>query len=127
VEEIPVDLKQFIFTYIDTVDDLRALLMLRAQPEVDWSVEHASLKLYQPLGVASAVLAKLTARGFLTSQSSPKLSYRYGPASADLANMVDRVVELDRTRPVTLINLIYNRTKDSLQAFSDAFRLRKED
>jgi hypothetical protein len=35
--------------------------------------------------------------------------YRYQPANAEIARLISAVAELDRTRPVTLIRLIYQK------------------
>lgn len=40
--------------------------------------------------------------------------------------MVARLLQIYRQRPVSMIKLVYKRAKDSLRAFADAFRFRKE-
>ena len=51
---------------------------------------------------------------------------RHGPVPA-LADLVVRLLQLYKERPVTLIKMVYARAKDPLRTFADAFRLRKEE
>jgi hypothetical protein len=44
-----------------------------------------------------------------------------------LQELVDRLLQLYRERPVTMIKMVYERAKDPLRKFADAFRLRKEE
>jgi hypothetical protein len=109
---IPDELKLFIFTCFETVVQLRILLLLQASPERAWSATSVSATLSLRTDVARSDLNVLRQQGLLTVSDNANDQYRYQPASADLAQMVRAVVELDRTRPVTLIKLIYSRPKN---------------
>ncbi|GAB4193453.1 MAG: hypothetical protein OHK0022_08350 [Roseiflexaceae bacterium] len=126
MEAIPEELKQFVFASFETIDQLRVLLLLHASPERDWLPLAVSTRLYLQPEVARTCLDALRQRGFLQAEGTTDPRYRYQPANAQLATLVDAVVELDRTRPVTLINLVYARPKGPLQSFADAFKFRKE-
>ena len=119
-----MDLQQFILRHVETVDHLRCLLLLRASGHREWNVTEVTAKLYlQPKQVMS-VLGSLEAAGLIAAQG-PKGGYHYQPRNEELANLVEELATLDRERPVTLIKLIYSRP-DTLEAFADAFRLRKD-
>jgi hypothetical protein len=119
-----VNLKQFITTHLKTVDHLRCLLHLKSTPRTEWDVGDLSLKLYLTPAAAAAVLAELEAIGLVVGREEPP-RYRYQPCNPELSQLVEGLAEMDRTQPVTLINLIYTRPKDA-EAFADAFNLRKE-
>ena len=125
MSNIPDDVRFFIRANIESVDQLRILLFLRNHPEQEWNVLNVSAKLYLRPELATAELAKLEARGLLSSSEEPK-RYSYNPRSPELEEMVKKLAQLDQERPVTLIKLIYSLSKD-VQAFADAFRLRKDD
>jgi hypothetical protein len=125
LDNIQNEIRSFIKANIESVDQLRILLFLRNSPEQEWNVLGVSVKLYLRPEVATAELAKLEARGFLISRGEPKY-YRYKPQSPYLEDMVKELARLDREHPVTLIKLIYSMSKD-IQAFADAFKLRKDD
>ncbi|HEX3890692.1 MAG TPA: hypothetical protein VHX90_07565 [Verrucomicrobiae bacterium] len=120
-----MNLEEFIRTQIESVDDLRALLMFHASPQVEWDTMVTAVKLYIQPDAAAAVLARLAAKGFLVASGGPN-HYRFQPQSQELSQLVRELAELDRQRPVTLINMIYARRED-LQAFADAFKIKKED
>lgn len=82
-----------------------------------------SSRLYLEPKRAAAVLVSLESSGVLREVDS---EYQYHPRSPDLAKVVEELEALDRERPVTLIKLIYSRP-DTLEAFADAFKLRRDD
>ncbi|HVM48169.1 MAG TPA: hypothetical protein VMU04_09080 [Candidatus Acidoferrum sp.] len=118
-------LNQFILAHLGTVDHLRVLLHLMGTPRTEWDVLDVAAKLYLPPPSATAVLAELEAGGLAVVSGQPP-RYRYQPRTPEMAGLVDKLAEMDRTQPVTLINMIYARPKD-IQAFADAFKLRKEE
>lgn len=118
-----MDLEQFITTHITSVDELRALLLLQASAVIAWDAVEAGGKLYLPAPTVEPILAGLVTKGLLVADEAGK--YRYQPASPELGQLVAQLAEMDRVRPVTLINLIYTRSH-RLQAFSDAFKLKRD-
>jgi hypothetical protein len=125
-DEIPDQIRQFIAEHFNSVEQLEALLLLRADPGRDWDAVQLSQALYTQPVAAAMRLADLKARGFLTVAESSPPRYRYQPANPDLGSRIDLLAEVYRERRVTVITLIYSRPIDPAQAFADAFRLRKE-
>ena len=119
-----MNLKQFITTHLKTVDHLRCLLHLKSTPRTEWDVVDLSLKLYLTPSAAGAVLAQLEGSGLVVAREEPP-RYRYQPSNPELSQLVEELADMDRTQPVSLINLIYALPKDT-HAFADAFKLRKE-
>lgn len=60
------------------------------------------------------------------SQTPGGLCSQYGPQSSELEQQLRRLLDLYRQRPVTMMRLVYERPPDSLRAFSDAFRFRRD-
>lgn len=118
-----MDLDQFIATYIHSVDELRALLLLQAEPAFAGDASEIGGRLRLPLPVIEAALANLATRALLAR--NPEGKFHYHPATAGLADLVAQLAEMDRVQPVTLINRIYARSSP-LQAFADAFRLKRD-
>jgi hypothetical protein len=115
---------EFIQTQIESVDQLRALLLLKADPKMEWDALTVAVKLYLKPEAAIVVLDALTAKGLLVRNGDPP-HYRFEPKTPELASLIEQLAGLDRERPVTLLNMIYERPQ-ALQAFADAFRLKKE-
>ena len=118
-----MDLQQFILKHVESVDHLRTLLLLRSDVRQPLTAMDVSARLYLEPKRAAAVLGALEAAGVAQEREG---RYRYEPASRELGKMVDELERLDRERPVTLIKLIYSRP-DTLEAFADAFKLRREE
>jgi hypothetical protein len=83
------------------------------------------------LGVDSELtarrLADLVNSALAVKEGPPGLErYRYQPSGLPLRQAVEQLVEAYRTRPVSLIRVVYERPPESAQRFADAFRLRKE-
>ena len=62
---IPGDLRDFILRHIDSVAQLEALLLLRANPNEGWDIEQTAARLYVEQGEVAEALARLCADGLL--------------------------------------------------------------
>ena len=120
-----MNLEEFIRTRIESVDELRALLLCQGRSQADWDALEIAQKLYLQPPKTASVLAGLETKGLLVSAGEPP-RYCVQPQSAELAGLIEQLAEMDRVRPVTLINLIYDRPRD-IQAFADAFKLNKKE
>jgi hypothetical protein len=119
-----LNIEEFIGTQIESLDELRAVLLFHSQPGVARDADEAAGKLYIPPAAATRVLDSLVKRGILAVQGEPR-RYTYQPASKDLERLIAELASLDREKPVTLIKMVYSKPKD-IQAFADAFKIRKE-
>jgi DNA-binding transcriptional ArsR family regulator len=127
VGALPDEVKQFIEGNIDSVEQLEILRVLGEDRSREWAASDlARVSQARPEAVG-AHLSALQGRGLLVVVArGTDLFCRHGPATPELEAMVSRLLQVYRERPVTMINLIYDRAKDSLRSFADAFRLRKE-
>jgi hypothetical protein len=107
MEPITDELLHFIRATFETLDHLRILLLLQASPERAWHAAAISSYLHVQLDIVQKSLDMLSQKGCITLSDESGLRYRYQPASLEIASQVRAVAELDRTRPVTLIKLIY--------------------
>ena len=103
-----LSLEEFIETQIESVDDLRALVLFFHTPETERTADEAGGKLYLTPAVAETVLTRLAGKGWLAVSGKPA-RYRFQPPAPELARLIEQVVELDRERPVTLIKMIYEK------------------
>lgn len=115
----------FINAFIESIDQLRVLLVLARQPERAWSVGEVCSATALPVTTAMAQLQRLVAIGLIVANPDPAATFKYGPRAAEFEQMVQELIQLDDQRPVTLIRLVYARKSGSAQAFADAFRLRR--
>lgn len=123
---IPDDIRRFLLKRIDSVAHLEALLLLRANPNLDWSEPAVAARLYLASEEVSPLLSRLQTDGFIMAADSPVIQYRYYPASAELAAMADRVAEEYARHLVPITKLIHDKPRLRIQEFADAFKLRKD-
>jgi len=124
---IPDDLRQFILDKIDSIAQLEALLLLRANPSNDWDAAVVAKRLYVDEAQARSVLARSLEENLLIASAAEPRRYRYQPGSSELERMIDRVAEAYAKHLVPVTNLIHSKPKSRVQEFADAFKFRKDD
>ena len=120
-ESIPVDLREFILRYIDSVAHLEALLLLRANAETTWDIATIAQRLYTTEQQAAEVLTQLCADGLLACEND---RYRYGRQSAENLATIDRLAASYAKQLIPITNMIHGKPR-RIRQFADAFKFRK--
>jgi DNA-binding IclR family transcriptional regulator len=123
-EQLPSDVKAFIDKHIHSVAQLEILLMLQSEPERTWTAEEVTRHLYLQPQMTSQLLLEIVERGLANLTES---GFRFRPASEADRLVIELLAEVYPQRRVAVISEIFSKPTDYLKAFSDAFRLRKED
>jgi hypothetical protein len=121
-EPIPDDLREFILTYIDSVAQLEALLLLRQDPSKGWNPNSVAERLYVTEGESTDLLTRLNDDGFLVVDAG---SYQFSPRSAGLRQIADRVADAYSRHLIPITNLIHAKPR-RIREFSDAFKFRRD-
>jgi hypothetical protein len=124
---IPDDVQAFLLKRIDSIAQLEAILLLRANLTLAWTADMLAGRLYISVQDTTILLERLRADDFLVALQNPPCSYQYHPASNELAQMVDRVADLYNKYLIPITNLIHAKPRTRVQEFADAFRLRREE
>jgi hypothetical protein len=106
---------------------LEVLLLLSAGTTREYTPEEVCRTLCTSLESATARLRELHRSKLLVAvenTGSPK--YRFDAVSSE-ARVVAELEKVYKTRRVSVISFIYSTPTDPLRAFSDAFRLRKDE
>ena len=124
--EITPEIERFIHDNINSIEQMEILLLLFSTPQKEWSAIQVSQKLYRQPESAAVKLEELRDRGILSVREEGQLLYRYIPNSHQDAVIrgLDRAYQI---RKDAVIDLVFNRSSDTLRAFSNAFRIRRED
>ena len=120
-EPIPADLRDFILRYIDSVAQLEALLLLRANPQEEWDAQKTASRLYASEAEAAAVLTRLCEDGLLTCHDG---IYRYHPEE-NARDVIDRLAATYARHLIPVTNMIHAKPR-RIREFADAFRFRKD-
>jgi hypothetical protein len=123
---IPDPVAQFIVDKIDSVAQLEALLLLRNNPERQWSVRDLAARLYIEERPTAELLSRLSARGFIAAIGENPV-YRYQPNSSETRQILDKVAETYSKHLLPVTNLIHSKAKSRIQEFADAFKFRKDE
>jgi hypothetical protein len=119
---ISADIRDFITRHIDTVSQLEALLLLRAERQEHWSLERIAARVYTSPEEIDEVLERFCREGFLVRDGD---SFRYECADPATDAIIGRVANAYTTHLIAITNLIHGKSRD-VRAFADAFKLRKD-
>ena len=122
-EGLPDDVAGFIDAFISSVEQIEALLLLKADPEIPRTAGNIAKRLYTAEESIDGRLGDLVSHGLVTRSGD---SYSFAPKTDALAAGVDRLAEFYVKRKVAVINRIFAAPTDDVQSFADAFRLRKD-
>jgi hypothetical protein len=118
---IPDDVRDFILRHIDSVAQLEALLLLRANSSENWDAARAAARLYTSEEQIQAVLTQLCADGLLSTNDNV---YRY-ECPPETKSTIDRLADAYRRHLIPVTNVVH--TKPSrIREFANAFKFRKD-
>jgi hypothetical protein len=121
-EPIPDDVRDFILRHVDSVAQLEALLLLRANPSTSWDAATVAKRLYTTEQDIAEVLGRLAEDGFLTLADN---AYRFECHMPEQQTMVDRVADTYKRQLIAVTNLIHAKPR-RIRQFADAFRFKKD-
>jgi hypothetical protein len=119
---IPADVRDFILKHIDSITQLEALLVLRADPDHGWDTERVAQRLYTSERETNAVLARLCADELLSHDEG---AYRYDPGPEERRLLVDRLAAEYARHLIPVTHMVHGKERQ-IRAFADAFRFRKD-
>ncbi|MGC1172246.1 hypothetical protein [Polaromonas sp.] len=126
---LPDDVRRFLLASVSSIPYLEALLLLRSQPETQWSARQVAQRLYVNEKRAQELLAELEDAGVVGKTLPDGSQFRYQPASGELRQMLDGLAEVYAHHLVEVTHLIHSRgdkREQRAQKFADAFRWRKD-
>ncbi len=122
-DRMDTGLIEFVRTCIRSVWALELLFFVRSQADQSWSIERL---VREQRSSERAVRDALEAfvRAGLVQQVDDAFVYR--PATPEIENLVTRLADTYAERPTAVIRMIVAAPEDRLQAFLDAFRLKRD-
>jgi hypothetical protein len=109
------DLRQFLLENVATYDELEALLLLQRQPALAWESNAAARELGLPVRQCEAALENLAARGLLALGGNP-ITFRYAPASNELAEATEQLQRAYRKDRFAIVQLMTTNAMDRMRA-----------
>jgi hypothetical protein len=121
-DPVPGNLRDFIVRYIDSIAQLEALLLLRANPADEWTPAEVAARLYTSEQDAAEVLARLCDDALALCNEG---IYRFGCETTELRDLVDRLAETYSQQLIPVTNMIHAKPR-RIRQFADAFKFRKD-
>ena len=121
-DPVPGNLRDFIVRYIDSIAQLEALLLLRANPADEWTPAEVAARLYTSEQDAAEVLARLCDDALAFCN---KGIYRFGCETTELRDLVDRLAEAYSQQLIPVTNMIHAKPR-RIRQFAEAFKFRKD-
>lgn len=124
--EIDERVRAFLATYVNSVEQIEVLFLLRATADREWSADECSRELRSDLRWVQERLGDFTARGLLAVREvDAVVKYRYAPSTEDTRGLIDGVAKAYKERRVSVINLIYGKVESDAVSFAEAFTIIK--
>jgi hypothetical protein len=124
---LPPTVRAFVAEHVGSVGELEVLLLLRAEPDREWTAHDAAARLHHVPDWVAACLEQLAVRGLAAARTAGSHAvYRLAPATAALERSVDAVAEAFRARRTSVISLIYAAPPGPAR-LADAFRFRDDE
>ncbi len=117
-------LAEFIRGAFPSVWSLELLLLLKAEPDRAWTGSELVERLRASDHVVVQGVGALVAGGLIATEEGGRV--RYAPASPEIERLADEAMQQYAKRPDAVRRIIVFAGNTGLQAFSDAFNLRKD-
>jgi DNA-binding IclR family transcriptional regulator len=121
--ELSPDLQRFIARHIESVEKLELLLLFYRERTRAWQPAEIFQQIQSSPASINQKIDALIAEGFVAREKS---GLRFQPRSAALEAQVAALEDVYRRSRIKVIESIFSKTTEELRAFSDAFKLRKE-
>jgi hypothetical protein len=119
---------RFIHEYIDSVEQLEVLLLLRSSAPSAWTAEAVARDLRTAETSVTARLKTLHTQKLVEASTvEGSTAYRYAPDGAGTDRLVGELASEYALRRVAVITLIFSKPNDAVRSFADAFRIRKDE
>ena len=121
-DELPAELRAFLYSCIDSIEQVEILMMLRAAGHgCTTRAVASSLGLAEP--AARSHLETLTARGLLHAEPGREVTYAFRPKTAALAGYAELLAGHHAQARSAVLRFVATSSRRT-RIFADAFRLR---
>jgi len=121
---LPQPLEQFIARYVDSVETLETLLLLKRSSETFWMTSAIESHLGLKQGNAEKRLQLLLQNEFVVRGMSG--GYRYCPKRAEDDVQVSELAVAYAERRAAVLNFLFSDNLARLRAFANAFKVKSE-
>jgi hypothetical protein len=126
---IPTDVLALLHERLAGLDELEALLLLRAEPSRVWFASEVAERLRLPVASSEAALASLCQVSLLAAEGGgggAEARYAYRPGTPELEQVVSSLADIYADRRLEVMRILSNSALDRIRTaaartFADAF------
>ena len=123
-EPLPSSVRQFIFQYLSSVEQLEILLLLVKEERKPWTAEAIYRIVLSSRASVEHGLERFTAAGLVERMAGDPPLYCFRGTGA--AKAIHELRHCYQAMPVRVIEAIYQKNRDAVQGFADAFKFKRE-
>jgi hypothetical protein len=121
---LPPVVRRLIRRHVRSVGELELLMLLHAERDRSWRVDEICEALGCPRSWAITQLEAMAGAGLLQPDDG---EWRFAAASPELEHATEALQEAYRLHSREVVRFVFATPGHELKAFSDAFRVRRED
>ncbi|RUR08707.1 hypothetical protein [Legionella sp. km772] len=128
MKNIPIsdEVRRFILSNIPSVPHLEALLLMRSEPDHQWSISELAKRLFINEQVTQAILDHLKTAGVATEVGEHPALYQYNTPYDELKKLIDNLAMTYSASLIEVTNLIHSNVDHKAIKFANAFIWRKK-
>jgi hypothetical protein len=127
VDEVPEQVRKFIWEHIDSVELLCVLILLKNDSQRSWTVPDLTRELRSTERSVEKRLEALYSRKVLQPPPGNSNGHRYVPTSPELEATILLLAQVNAQRQYRVMELIFSKPAEALRAFADAFKLKRDE
>lgn len=123
---LPAHLRAFLYSCIDSLEQLEILMLLRGSGD-GWRARDVAQELGIPDSRARAYLDALVARGLLRATIRGEISYEFKPSSESLSRYTNELSVVLAESRADVMRFVASLPPSSVRSFASAFKLRDQE
>jgi predicted transcriptional regulator len=116
------DIQQFLERNVHSIEQLEILLLLRASPDREWTVREVYQRVLTNETSVAQSLGKLSEHGLVRKADESAFQFETSP---NTEKILEELAQLYKEKPTRILYALYGAQRPELEAFTQAFRVRK--
>jgi hypothetical protein len=123
-DDLPKELRFFLETSINSIEQLQVLILLHAHPNRIWTTQEIATELRSVDSSIQKRLQDIYTRHILLEIPNKVNEHQFLPSSPVMHTLIDLLATENQLRPYQVIDAIYASPDKSILDFANAFKMR---
>jgi predicted transcriptional regulator len=117
------EIRDFVDRYIDSVEQLEILILLKESAPQQWSAQEINEKLQSHFSSVQTRLRGLCKLNLINCNAE---NYSYPGSDKSQEPKIEKLILAYKQKRIRVIEMIFSKPKDKLRDFADAFKIKKD-